>query len=235
MAQNPVADLFGVLNQFIRPLQQEGVGALSNPGVFLAPVINHLLARDADCQRRLRQQAGKVLELRAEPIVTRLFVNAAGLLEAAQSASTAHTTISVPLADAMNALRDRQRAMATTRIEGDVELAATLSYLVEHLRWDPEDDLASIIGDTRAVMVMRFFSQFAQGVVDTGSRFSAMSREYVVNEQNLVVTRPELDQFADHVRTLRDDCARLEKRVEMLGKQASGGLGEQADNTRGGA
>lgn len=216
MAQNPVANLFGVLNQFIRPLQQEGAGALSNPGLFLAPVLNHLLARDADCQRRLRQQAGKVLELRAEPIVTRLFINAAGLLEAAPATSLAHTTISVALADAMSALRDRERAMASTHIEGDVELAATLSYLVEHLRWDPEDDLASVIGDTRAVMVMRFFSQFVQGVGDAGGRLSAMSREYVVNEHRMVITRSELDTFADAVRVLRDDCARLEKRIDRL-------------------
>lgn len=216
MAQNPVAHLFGVLNQFIRPMQQEGIGALSNPGVFIAPVVNHLLARDADCQRRLRQQAGKVLELRAEPIITRLFINAAGQVEAATGDMLANTTISVALADALTALRDREKAMSTTRIEGDAELAATLSYLIEHLRWDPEDDLASIIGDTRAVMVMRFFSQFVQGVGDTGSRLSAMSREYVVNEQKWVVTQAELDQFADLVRNLRDDCARLEKRVERL-------------------
>lgn len=216
MAHNPAASLFGVLNSFMRPLQQEGLTALANPALFLAPAINHLLVRDADCQRRLRQQAGKVLELRAEPIVTRLVITAEGLVEAAPAAAAASTTISVPLADAMTALRDRERAMATTRIEGDVELAATLSYLVEHLRWDPEDDLASVIGDTRAVMVMRFFSQMAQGLADTGNRFSAMSREYIVNEQNLVVSRHELDRFADEVRTLRDDCARLEKRVERL-------------------
>lgn len=216
MAQNPVASLFGAINQFIQPFQREGVVALSNPAVFLAPAINHVLVKDADCLRRLRQQAGKVLEIRAEPIVTRLGITAAGLVEAAPASAPVSTTISVPLADALVALRDRARAMATTRIEGDVELAATLSYLVEHLRWDPEDDLATIIGDTRAVMVMRFFSQMVQGLGDTGSRLSAMSREYVVNEHNLVVIRPELEQFAAAVRTLRDDCARLEKRIDRL-------------------
>jgi ubiquinone biosynthesis protein UbiJ len=138
------------------------------------------------------------------------------LLQAAPAAVPASTVLSVPLKDALAALRDRDKAMASTSIEGDAELAATLSYLVEHLRWDPEDDLAQIVGDERAVMAMRFFSQVSQNLAQTGSRFAAASREYVLHEQAMVVSKGDLDRFADDVRRLRDDCARLEKRVGVL-------------------
>jgi ubiquinone biosynthesis protein UbiJ len=36
------------------------------------------------------------------------------------------------------------------RIEGDVQLAAEVNWLVDHLRWDVEDDLARLIGGVPA-------------------------------------------------------------------------------------
>jgi ubiquinone biosynthesis protein UbiJ len=36
------------------------------------------------------------------------------------------------------------------RIEGDVQLAADINWLVDHVRWDPEEDLARLIGDVTA-------------------------------------------------------------------------------------
>ncbi|MEK9803520.1 MAG: hypothetical protein VW475_08990, partial [Curvibacter sp.] len=36
------------------------------------------------------------------------------------------------------------------RIEGDVQLAAEVNWLVDHVRWDLEEDLARIIGDAPA-------------------------------------------------------------------------------------
>jgi len=217
MAQNPAAALLGVFGSFLKPLQQQGLSAFSNPALFLAPAANHLLARDADCQRRLKSQANKVLELRASPIVVRLMVNASGFLEPAAPVVPADTTIAVDLKDALPALRDRQKAMSATSIQGDVELAATVSYLLEHLRWDPEEDLAQVVGDERAVMAMRFFSQVVEGVLGTGQRLSDATREYMLHEQAIAVSQTDMDRFADEVRHLRDDMARLEKRVQRLG------------------
>jgi ubiquinone biosynthesis protein UbiJ len=36
------------------------------------------------------------------------------------------------------------------RIEGDVQLAAEVNWLIDHVRWDPEEDLARLIGDAPA-------------------------------------------------------------------------------------
>ena len=36
------------------------------------------------------------------------------------------------------------------QIEGDVQLAADVNWLVDHVRWDVEDDLARIVGDAPA-------------------------------------------------------------------------------------
>ena len=36
------------------------------------------------------------------------------------------------------------------RIEGDVQLAAEVNWLADHVRWDMEEDLARIVGDVPA-------------------------------------------------------------------------------------
>jgi ubiquinone biosynthesis protein UbiJ len=36
------------------------------------------------------------------------------------------------------------------RVEGDVQLAAEVNWLVDHVRWDIEEDLARILGDVPA-------------------------------------------------------------------------------------
>jgi ubiquinone biosynthesis protein UbiJ len=36
------------------------------------------------------------------------------------------------------------------QIIGDVQLAAEVNWLVDHVRWDVEDDLARVIGDVPA-------------------------------------------------------------------------------------
>ena len=36
------------------------------------------------------------------------------------------------------------------RIEGDVQLAADVNWLVDHVRWDIEEDLARVMGDAPA-------------------------------------------------------------------------------------
>jgi ubiquinone biosynthesis protein UbiJ len=36
------------------------------------------------------------------------------------------------------------------RIEGDVQLAAEVNWLVDHVRWDMEEDLSRLMGDAPA-------------------------------------------------------------------------------------
>ena len=41
------------------------------------------------------------------------------------------------------------------RIDGDVQLAAEVNWLIDHVRWDVEEDLSRIIGDAPAHMVVQ--------------------------------------------------------------------------------
>src|SRR3989344_5179496 len=50
------------------------------------------------------------------------------------------------------------------RIEGDVQLAAEINWLVDHVRWDVEEDLARVIGDAPAHTVAQVASRAAQAL-----------------------------------------------------------------------
>ena len=50
------------------------------------------------------------------------------------------------------------------RIDGDVQLAADVSWLFDHVRWDLEEDLARMFGDAPAHGLMQAAGAMAQAV-----------------------------------------------------------------------
>ena len=115
--------------------------------------MNHLLARESWARERFKPYAGKTARLSCAPFALSLVVQPDGLIAAIDEAEARHfdVTISVPL-DALPAfLQGGQAAvMKHVRIEGDAEFATTIAKLAEHLRWEPEEDLARVIGDAPA-------------------------------------------------------------------------------------
>src|SRR5574337_985981 len=53
------------------------------------------------------------------------------------------------------------------RIEGDVQLATEVSWLVDHLRWDAEEDLSRLVGDAPA----HALAEAARGIAAALRRF----------------------------------------------------------------
>jgi ubiquinone biosynthesis protein UbiJ len=49
-------------------------------------------------------------------------------------------------------------------IAGDVQLAAEVNWLIDHVRWDLEEDLSRLLGDARAHVVMGVARQMAQAL-----------------------------------------------------------------------
>jgi ubiquinone biosynthesis protein UbiJ len=49
-------------------------------------------------------------------------------------------------------------------IQGDVQLAAEVAWLVDNVRWDPEEDLARFVGDAPAHTLTRFARSAAQAL-----------------------------------------------------------------------
>lgn len=114
-------------------------------------VANHVLMQEPQAQARLARQAGRLVEARWRRFEMRLRITPAGLLELAGPGGapdlTAELAEESPWQLAQAAFRGDKPPV---RIAGDVQLAADINWLVEHVRWDFEEDLSRVIGDVPA-------------------------------------------------------------------------------------
>ncbi|HEY0200181.1 MAG TPA: hypothetical protein VGC24_00650, partial [Burkholderiaceae bacterium] len=126
--------------------------------------LNHVLMQEGEAMARLARQQGRVALARWRGFEVRLQATPAGLLDIAPEGASPDLSITVaeasPLALAQDALRGEKPAI---RIEGDVQLAAEINWLADHVRWDAEEDLARLIGDVPA----HTLAQGARRVADT--------------------------------------------------------------------
>ena len=112
--------------------------------------LNHVLMSEPEAMARLARQKGQRIELVWDRIQLQLSPTPAGLLERDHFEGfdlrvTVTEELPFSIASAL-ARRDKPKV----RIEGDVQLAAEVNWLIDHVRWDAEEDLARLIGDAPA-------------------------------------------------------------------------------------
>lgn len=141
--------------------------------------LNHVLASEPQARNRLLRQSGRVVHIQWADIAIYLEATPAGLLAIAPPGKVADLTLTLtdtsPLTLARNTL---QNGKPSVRIEGDVQLAAEVNWLVDHVRWDATDDLARLIGDAPAHALSQAAARAAQvlrGWLPAGARATAPS------------------------------------------------------------
>lgn len=133
--------------------------------------INHVLMQEKAAQDRLRRQKGKPVRIQWGDFHLTLAPTAAGLLE--RCAPDAKPELSVtltqpsPLALAQSVLAGHKPGVD---IQGDVQLAAEVAWLVDNVRWDVEEDLSRVVGDATAHTLSRFARSAAQAVKSFAER-----------------------------------------------------------------
>jgi ubiquinone biosynthesis protein UbiJ len=203
-----------------------------------AAAVNHLLARESWARERLAPYAGKIARLSCSPVDMLLLVQPDGYV-AAVDESAAHqvdVTVAVP-ADALPVfLQGGQAAvMKHVKIEGDAEFATLIAKLAEHLRWEPEEDLARFIGDGPAWRIASFARSAGEHARRTGRNLLDSVAEYLLDENPQLVRRSALDGFNAELARARDTLARVEKRIERVEQkvEARGNTPGAAANARG--
>ncbi|WP_367065986.1 hypothetical protein [Oryzisolibacter sp. LB2S] len=113
--------------------------------------LNHVLMQEREAMDRLVRQRGRVALVQWRIYTMALQVTPAGLLDLAPQDAVPDLRLEItetsPLTLARGALRGDK---PTIRIEGDVQLAGEINWLVDHVRWDVEEDLARLVGDAPA-------------------------------------------------------------------------------------
>ncbi|ATF34837.1 sterol-binding protein [Burkholderia thailandensis] len=191
-----------------------------------AAAVNHLLARESWARDRLIPYAGKTARLEVPPVTLVLLVQPDGYLAAVEAHDARQFDVSIALSssagggafDAVAAfLQGGQAAvMKHVKIDGDAEFATQIAKLAEHLRWEPEEDLAKIVGDAAAYRIATVARSAGAHARRTGRNVLDSIAEYWFDENPQVVRTSELADFDAGLARARDALARVEKRIERL-------------------
>jgi len=136
---------------------------------------NHVIASEPVAAQRLAPHAGRCIQwgLRGWPSVLpplpdlAFVVTPAGLLEwcGPEGGRQADLLVSV---DMSNPARVLAKGLTGERpqvdVSGDAGLAADVSWLIDNLRWDVQDDLARIVGQPAANELARVGTVLAAGL-----------------------------------------------------------------------
>ena len=180
------------------------------------PLLNHLLHGAPWARQRLLAWAGHTVSIKLFPLRLTLTVTAAGTFAAAEAdaAPDAHIELS-PVQAARLAMKD-PAAFRNVVIEGDAQFAATLGSIFRELDWDAEADLARVVGDVaahRLVHSTRSLHAWQRHTMDSAQQSLV---EYATEEHPLLAKRHHIATFIDDVDAVRDDTARLEKRLQLF-------------------
>jgi ubiquinone biosynthesis protein UbiJ len=137
----------------------------------LVLLLNHVLQQEPEAQARLKRQTGRLVEAHWRHFSVRLVATPAGLLDLGPANQVPDLTLTVtedsPFSLAQAALRGEKPPV---RIAGDVQLAAEVQWLVDHVRWDLEEDLARVFGDAPAHAIGSTLRRMGDAVRQFASR-----------------------------------------------------------------
>ncbi len=153
--QSPFSMLEGLFQNLPHPLVPP-VWAVEESHRRVVLLLNHVLQQEPQATERLARQKGRVILSQWREFTFRVQATPAGLLDLAGPDAKPDLTLTIteesPFAIAQAMM---QGGKPSVRIEGDVQLAAEVNWLADHVRWDVEDDLAKILGDAPAHLLMQ--------------------------------------------------------------------------------
>ena len=191
---------------------------LPHPGIV---ALNHLLGAEAWAREKLKPYAGQCVEFRSPPLpALRLDILDTGLLRAALKDAAPDMVVSIGAAALPASLRGEDALMREIGIAGNADLASTVQHLFRHLRWDIAEDLSKVFGDVLAQRMVTESRHFAAWNREAAEKLAQNFAEYWTEEQPLLARPAEVRQFLADADQLRDDLARLEKRIETLAGKA---------------
>src|ERR1019366_9853934 len=111
---------------------------------------------------------------------------------------------------------DNNNAGQEVRVSGDIAFAREILFVAQNLRWDIEADLSRVFGDIAAHRMAQAGSNLKRWKHQAADSFARSAVAYWTEEQPLIAARHDVERFVREVDVLRDDVARIEKRIEQL-------------------
>lgn len=191
---------------------------LPTPTRLAVRALNALLKREAWARDRLARHAGKTVRLTLGGFTLSLTIDSEGMADVADSAIVPDVTLTVePGKLSLPSLMPGAQApdvAEATHISGDAALAQVVADLAKQLRWDPEDDLARVVGDIGATRLVGSARALVTGARTTGEHLAQNISEYLAEESGMLAGRPALEQW-------RQDLASVNTQADVLARHTA--------------
>jgi ubiquinone biosynthesis protein UbiJ len=201
------------------PPRREWPGLIEPP---VAAAINHMLKSASWARERLAPCAGKIARFNVAPFTVTLAILDSGEVAAAPDTGSADATFTLTPGTALRMLAQDQDAWQQVAAAGDTGFTREILYVAQNLRWEVEEDLSRVFGDVAAHRMVRTAHELTRWQRETAASFARSLAAYWTEERPLIASRANVDSFVRDVDTLRDDVARLEKRLDNLLRQNAG-------------
>jgi ubiquinone biosynthesis protein UbiJ len=178
--------------------------------------LNHLLRANHWARESLKPYSSKTVSVRCPPFSASLRIVDSGEVTPAAAGATPDATLSVTPGLLLRMATRDDTAWRDIAIEGDPALAGAVHHLWRHLRWDAEEDLSRVFGDIAAHRMTGTAQAMGQWALMSGENLVRSFTEYWTEERPAVAATNDVSRFATDVDLLRDDLARLEKRISRL-------------------
>ncbi len=179
-------------------------------------LLNHLLRSNGWAREALQRHAGKTVCFRCLPFENRLTICAGGEVTPAARDAATDLTLTLTPAFIMRAAARDESLWREVAIEGDTALGTVIHRLWRDLRWDAEEDLSKLFGDIAAHRMAESGRTLQRWMKSGGDNLARSFAEYLTEEQPLIAAKSDLSSFNTEVDRLRDDIARIDKRIEKL-------------------
>lgn len=179
--------------------------------------LNHLLEHAPWAAERLRQHTGGVVQIQGGGVAVSMQIDSDGYLRAFEGNKPPDVCIDLPADFLLRAAVDRNSLTSAARLSGMADLAETFAFVFRNLRWDVEADLAHLLGDIPARRLAMAGNAVLAGLQNSTRRLADNLSEYATEDSGLLASPSLLKKFVGEVDVLRDDLARLEKRLQRLG------------------
>ncbi|MBS1144737.1 MAG: hypothetical protein H6R14_2143 [Proteobacteria bacterium] len=179
-------------------------------------ILNHLIQAESWAQHRLSSHAGAVVKIESGPFTFNLGIDEQGMFRSVDDGAPCDVTVTLPPDLPARLLLDRSSLFSSVKLGGAADVAESFAFVLRNLKWDVEADLAQIFGDIVAKRSTRIGKAFALSLHDALGKGVENLSEYAVEESRILAAKREVGNFSASVNQLRDDTARLEKRIARL-------------------
>jgi ubiquinone biosynthesis protein UbiJ len=181
-----------------------------------ASSINGILRRNSWAPQALQPYAGKTVRFVCPPVTLSLTVLQTGEVAAAIAATAPQATVAVTPGVMLRVLARDEAAWNEINVTGDTDFATVINHVWRNLQWDIEEDLARVFGDIAAHRIVQTGRTLEQWRAQSFDNLARSFAEYWTEERPLIARARDVERFNADVDQLRDDLARLEKRIENL-------------------